>query len=230
MKRESELVEYMGKQFHLTEEQRRKLDNTRGEYEPNKQRVSHDQFMLLEMAMAGIDVLIRACGDDPDRDGLEETPFRVVKAFMEHTKGYAENPADHLDKTFLVDHQELIMVRDIEFHSMCEHHFAPFYGKAHVGYIPGKNITGLSKVARMVDGYAKRFQVQERLTNQIADAMDQVLGAYGVMVVVEAKHMCMGSRGILKHQASTSTSAVRGVFRDSPTSRNEFLQLLNHSG
>lgn len=214
----------------LNKEQMQKIVSTRRSMDLTIEPVTAEQLGLLEISMAGIHALIRACGDDPTRDGLQETPFRVVKAFMEYTKGYTENPADHLKKTFLVDHQELIMVRDIEFYSMCEHHFAPFYGTAHVGYVPGVNITGLSKIARMVDGYAKRFQVQERLTNQIADAMDQALGAYGVMVVVEAKHMCMCSRGIQKQNSSTTTSAVRGLFRDSTTARDEFLQLLSRNG
>ena len=114
---------------------------------------------------------IKLCGDDPERDGLQESPMRVLKAFLEYTEGYHEDPKKHLEKVFDVDHQELILVRDIEFYSMCEHHFAPFYGVAHVGYIPNEKITGLSKIGRMVEGYAKRFQVQERLTNQIAEAM-----------------------------------------------------------
>ena len=119
--------------------------------------------------------LIKLCGDDPERDGLQESPMRVLKAFLEYTEGYHEDPKKHLEKVFDVDHQELILVKDIEFYSMCEHHFAPFYGVAHVGYIPNEKITGLSKIGRMVEGYAKRFQVQERLTNQIAEAMEEVL-------------------------------------------------------
>jgi GTP cyclohydrolase I len=225
-----DLVDYLGREYSLSIEQKRKIANTRGVYEPGKQLVTDEQLMLLEMGMAGIDALIKACGDDPERDGLQDTPFRVVKAFMEYTKGYEEDPAKHLEKTFDVQHQELIMVRDIEFYSMCEHHFAPFFGKAHVGYIPQEGITGLSKVARMVDGYARRFQVQERLTNEIADAMHNTLKPYGVMVVVEAKHMCMCSRGIGKQDSSTTTSSVRGLFRDSSTARNEFLQLLSRNG
>ena len=148
--------------------------------------------------MDAIKELIKLCGDDPERDGLEETPMRVLKAFLEYTEGYNEDPKKHLEKVFDVDHEELILVRDIEFYSMCEHHFAPFYGVAHVGYIPNEKITGLSKVGRMVEGYAKRFQVQERLTNQIAEAMDEILQPKGTMVVVEAKHMCMCSRGVKK--------------------------------
>ena len=186
----------------------------------------NDFTVSITKALNGIHNLIEACGDDPERDGLQETPFRVVKAFLEYTEGYRESPGDHLTKTFEVDHQELILVKDIEFHSMCEHHFAPFFGVAHVGYIPGEHITGLSKIARMVDGYAKRFQVQERLTTQIADAMERVLQPKGVMVVVEAKHMCMCSRGIKKAGASTTTSSVRGVFLEEADARAEFLSLI----
>lgn len=174
--------------------------------------------------------LILLCGDDPDRDGLQETPFRVLKAFLEYTEGYREDPKAHLEKTFAVDHQELVLVRDIEFHSVCEHHFAPFFGVAHVGYIPDEKITGLSKIARMVEGYAKRFQVQERLTSQIAEAIEQVLHPKGTMVVVEAKHMCMCGRGIKKTTAATTTSSVRGVFANKADARAEFLSLLNRPG
>lgn len=171
--------------------------------------------------------LIELCGDDPDRDGLQETPQRVLKAFLEYTEGYKEDPKDHLRKVFDVSHHELVLVKDIEFHSMCEHHFAPFYGVVHVGYLPGQKVTGLSKIARMVEGYAKRFQVQETLTNQIADALEEVLDPRGAMVVIEAKHMCMCGRGIKKTNSKTTTTATRGVFRDHADARMEFLTLLN---
>ena len=176
--------------------------------------------------MDGIRDLLHLCGDDPDRDGLKETPFRVVKAFLEYTEGYRIEPESHLEKTFDVNCKELVLVRDIEFHSMCEHHLAPFFGVAHVGYIPNEHITGLSKIARMVEGFARRFQVQERLTAQIADAMEKVLQPKGVMVVVEAKHMCMCGRGIRKPGSVTTTSAVRGVHLHEPDARAEFLSLL----
>lgn len=176
--------------------------------------------------MEGVKDLIELCGDDPERDGLQETPYRVLKAFLEYTEGYRENPKTHLEKTFDVDHQELVLVKDIEFHSVCEHHFAPFFGVAHVGYIPNKKITGLSKIARMVEGYSKRFQVQERLTTQIASAIEEVLEAKGTMVVIESKHMCMCGRGIKKSSASTTTSSVRGVFATNSDARAEFLSLL----
>lgn len=176
--------------------------------------------------MEGVKNLIELCGDDPNRDGLQETPQRVLKAFLEYTEGYREDPKIHLEKSFDVDHQELVLVKDIEFYSICEHHFAPFFGVAHVGYIPNEKITGLSKIARMVEGYAKRFQVQERLTTQIADALKTVLEPQGTMVVVEAKHMCMCGRGIKKSNASTTTSSVRGIFADKSDARAEFLTLI----
>lgn len=177
--------------------------------------------------MEGVKDLIELCGDDPDRDGLQETPYRVFKAFLEYTEGYREDPKIHLEKTFDVDHQELVLVKDIEFHSVCEHHFAPFFGVAHVGYIPNEKITGLSKIARMVEGYAKRFQVQERLTTQISEAIEEVLEPKGTMVVIEAKHMCMCGRGIKKTSASTTTSSVRGIFAEQSEVRAEFLSLLH---
>ncbi|MTT30545.1 GTP cyclohydrolase I FolE [Terrilactibacillus sp. BCM23-1] len=170
--------------------------------------------------------LIELCGDDPNRNGLQETPYRVLKAFFEYTEGYREDPKLHLEKTFDVNHKELVIVKDIEFYSICEHHFAPFFGVAHVGYIPNQKVTGLSKIARMVEGYAKRFQVQERLTTQISEAIEEVLEPKGTMVVVEAKHMCMCGRGIKKSRASTTTSSVRGIFADKPEARAEFLSLL----
>lgn len=177
--------------------------------------------------MNAITDLIKLCGDDPKRQGFDETPFRVLKAHLEYTEGYREDPKDHLRKFFDVDHQELVIVKDIEFYSLCEHHFAPFFGVAHVGYIPHGKITGLSKIGRMVDGYAKRFQVQERLTNQIADAMDEVLNPLGVMVVLEGKHMCMCGRGVKKKDSTTTTNATRGVFVKEPSIRHEFLSLLH---
>jgi GTP cyclohydrolase I len=193
----------------------------------NKNLIENGKFGQAARIMEGIRDLIELCGDDPERDGLQETPYRVLKAFLEYTEGYRDNPESHLHKTFDVDHQELVLVKDIEFHSVCEHHFAPFFGVAHVGYIPKEKITGLSKIARMVEGYAKRFQVQERLTAQIANAVEKVIEPAGTMVVVEAKHMCMCGRGIKKSSASTTTSAVRGTFEHKSDARAEFLSLLN---
>lgn len=177
--------------------------------------------------MEAVQDLIKLCGDDPERAGFEETPLRVLKAHLEYTEGYREDPKEHLRKVFDVDHNELVIVRDIDFVSLCEHHFAPFFGVAHVGYIPNGKITGLSKIGRMVDGYAKRFQVQERLTNQIATAMDEVLNPEGVMVVVEGKHMCMCGRGVKKKDSTTTTTASKGLFAKNVQSRMEFMDLLN---
>ena len=207
--------------FSLSKEQEKKLAGVLGK------TPREIDFGPVDAAYAGFENLIKLCGDDPDRNGLQDTPFRVIKAFAEYSEGYREDPSLHLEKTFEVDHHELVMVKDIEFHSMCEHHFAPFHGVAHVGYIPRERITGLSKIARVVDGYAKRFQVQERLTNQIADALVNKLDPIGAMVVIEAKHMCMCGRGIKKSGASTTTSAVRGAFKKETAARAEFLSLMN---
>jgi len=177
--------------------------------------------------MNAIKGLIEVCGDDPEREGLQETPFRVLKAFLEYTEGYQENPKTYLEKQFDVDHDDLIIVKDIDFNSTCEHHFASIFGKAHVGYIPNGKITGLSKIARMVDGYAKRFQVQERLTNQIAGAMEEVLKPEGVMVVIEATHMCMCGRGVKKKDSLTVTTSSRGIFSKDFNRRKEFMSLLD---
>jgi GTP cyclohydrolase IA len=186
-----------------------------------------EKIIQAKQVMDGLKELIELCGDDPTRDGLIETPQRVLKAFLEYTEGYQEDPKDHLKKVFDVAHRELVLVKNIEFHSMCEHHFAPFFGVAHVGYIPDKKVTGLSKIGRMVEGYAKRFQVQETLTNQIADAIEEILQPQGTMVVIEAKHMCMCGRGIRKTNSETTTTAVRGIFEQRSDARLEFLTLLN---
>lgn len=184
-----------------------------------------EQFLELEETLK---TLIDFCGDDPNRSGLEETPYRNIKAFLEYTTGYHEDPKAHLEKIFDVPHKELVLVKDIQFYSLCEHHFAPFYGVVHVGYIPNEKVTGLSKIARMVEGYARRFQVQERLTSQITEAIEEVLKPSGTMVVIEAKHMCISSRGIKKHAAETITSAVRGSFAEQASAREEFLSLIKN--
>lgn len=176
--------------------------------------------------MESLKTLIDLCGDDPTRDGLEETPYRVLKAYLEYTEGYREDPREHLKKTFDMSHKELVLVKDIEFYSMCEHHFAPFFGVVHIGYIPNEKVTGLSKFARTVEGFAKRFQVQERLTTQITEAIEEVLEPDGTMVVIEAKHMCMCGRGVKKTHAATVTSSVRGVFSEQYHTRAEFLSLI----
>jgi GTP cyclohydrolase I len=178
-------------------------------------------------AVVGFEALIRVCDPDPNRDGLKETPFRVLKAFLEYTKGYWEDPEAILGKSFDVVYDELVLIKDIPFNSMCEHHFAPFFGVAHVAYIPEKNvITGLSKFARLVDAYAHRFQVQERLTAQIADTIERVLSPLGVAVIIEAEHYCMCGRGIKKQGAKTVTSSMRGAFRTTDAARAELMQLI----
>jgi GTP cyclohydrolase I len=173
--------------------------------------------------------LLLALGEDPGRDGLVKTPVRVARMYEELFAGFAENPADHLEVTFAADHDEMVMVRDIPFASLCEHHLIPFIGKAHVAYIPGEDgrITGLSKLARLVDGYAKRLQVQERMTTEIADAIEAALGPRGVLVVVDAEHLCMSMRGVKKSGTSTITSAVRGLFRSDAATRMEAMQFVS---
>ncbi len=172
--------------------------------------------------------LLEALGEDPARDGLVKTPHRVAKMYAELFTGLGENPADHLEVTFAAEHDEMVMVRDIPFASLCEHHLIPFIGKAHVAYIPGEDgrITGLSKLARLVDGYAKRLQVQERMTTEIADAIEHALDPRGVLVVVEAEHLCMSMRGVKKSGTSTVTSAVRGLFRSDASTRMEAMQFV----
>ncbi|QGN58380.1 GTP cyclohydrolase I FolE [Nostocoides sp. HKS02] len=178
-------------------------------------------------AEAAVRELLLAVGEDPDREGLVETPARVARAYGEFFAGLALDAADVLSKTFEIEHEEMILVRDIEVYSMCEHHLVPFHGVAHVGYIPGKDgrVTGLSKLARLVEMYARRPQVQERLTTQVADAIVTHLGAQGVIVVVECEHLCMSMRGIRKPGSRTITSAVRGQLRD-PATRAEAMSLL----
>lgn len=176
---------------------------------------------------AAIRQLLVAIGEDPDRDGLRDTPERIARSCEELFSGLNEDPAKHLEKVFDVGHQEMVLVRDIPMYSMCEHHLLPFHGVAHVGYIPAADgkVTGLSKLARLVEGFARRPQVQERLTSQVADAIAERLGASGVIVVVEAEHMCMAMRGVQKPGARTVTSAVRGTMRDSAT-RAEAMSLI----
>jgi GTP cyclohydrolase I len=173
--------------------------------------------------------LLAAIGEDPDRDGLVKTPSRVAHMYEELIAGLDESPADHLEVTFAVDHDEMVMVRDIPFASLCEHHLVPFVGRAHVAYIPGNagRITGLSKFARLVDGYARRLQVQERMTTQIAEAVERVLAPKGVLVVVEAEHLCMSMRGVKKPGTLTITSAVRGLFRTDSATRAEAMQFVH---
>ena len=173
--------------------------------------------------------LLAAVGEDPDREGLAATPRRVAAMYAELFAGTDDDPGRYLTVTFAAEHDEMVMVRDIPFASLCEHHMVPFMGKVHVGYIPGDDgrVTGLSKLARLVDGYAHRLQVQERMTTQIADTMEKVLAPRGVLVVVEAEHLCMSMRGVKKPGTLTITSAVRGLFRDDPRTRAEAMEFVH---
>ena len=178
-------------------------------------------------AAAAIRELLIAVGEDPDRDGLRDTPGRVARSYREMFAGLRQTPEEVLSTTFDLGHDEMVLVKDIELYSSCEHHLVPFHGVAHVGYIPSMDgrITGLSKLARLVDVYAKRPQVQERLTTQVADALVRILEPRGVIVVVECEHLCMSMRGIRKPGAKTVTSAVRGMLR-SPATRAEAMSLI----
>jgi GTP cyclohydrolase I len=172
--------------------------------------------------------ILLAIGEDPDRDGLRDTPARVARAYAEQFAGLRQRPEDVLSVVFDANHDEMVLVRDIEVYSTCEHHLTPFHGVAHVGYIPNARgqITGLSKIARLVDIFARRPQVQERLTVQIAEAMERILQPRGVIVVVDCEHLCMSMRGVRKPGARTVTSAVRGVFRSDERTRAEALRLI----
>jgi GTP cyclohydrolase I len=178
-------------------------------------------------AAAAVRELLLALGEDPDREGLKETPARVARAFKENFEGLWKSPEEVLTTTFDIGHEELVIIRDIEVFSHCEHHLTPFHGVAHVGYIPRGKITGLSKVARLVDLFARRPQVQERLTTQIADALVEILNPMGVIVIIDCEHLCMSMRGVRKSRARTTTSAVRGVLRDSAT-RAEAISLITN--
>ena len=185
------------------------------------------EFDLSRIEKAVREILL-AIGEDPDRDGLQDTPSRVARAYAEQFAGLRQTPEDVLTTVFDAEHDEIVLVKDIEVYSSCEHHLVPFHGVAHVGYIPNEKgqITGLSKLARLVDVYARRPQVQERLTTQIADALDRILCPRGVIVVVEAEHLCMTMRGVRKPGARTVTSAVRGAFRTSDRTRAEAMSLI----
>jgi GTP cyclohydrolase IA len=184
--------------------------------------IDHDR---IERAVR--EILI-AIGEDPDRDGLTDTPARVARSYAEQFAGMRQRPEEVLTTVFDAEHDEMVLVRDIEVYSTCEHHLVPFFGFAHIGYIPNEKgqITGLSKLARLVDLYARRPQVQERMTSQIADALMGVLEPRGVIVVIEAEHLCMAMRGVRKPGAKTVTSAVRGMFRDSDRTRAEAMSLM----
>jgi GTP cyclohydrolase I len=174
--------------------------------------------------------LLLRIGEDPSRDGLAETPERVEKAMLFLTQGYAMDVATALNGAlFEVDYDEMVMVKDVEFYSMCEHHLLPFFGKVHVAYVPRGRVIGLSKIPRLVEMFSRRLQVQERMTTQIADAIVEAIAPQGVGVIVEAQHLCMMMRGVEKQHSATVTSAMRGVFKTQTQTRNEFLSLVRHS-
>ena len=180
---------------------------------------------------AAVREILFSIGEDPERDGLKNPPARVARLYEEICGGLHEDPSKHLETTFQVDHDEIVVVRDVPIYSICEHHLIPFFGHAHIGYLPrpGGRLTGLSKLARLVDGYARRPQVQERLTGEVADALEAKLQPLGAIVVIEAEHLCMSMRGIKKPGAKTVTSSVRGLFREDPKSRAEVMNLIRSS-
>jgi GTP cyclohydrolase I len=172
--------------------------------------------------------ILRLLGEDPEREGLLKTPERVAKAMSFITKGYTEDPIEILKSAlFKEEYKQMVLVKDIELYSICEHHMLPFYGKAHVAYIPNGQITGLSKIARVVECFARRLQVQERLTVQIRDSIQEALNPMGVAVVIEASHMCMQMRGVEKQSSATTTSAFTGIFLSDPRTREEFMSLIS---
>jgi GTP cyclohydrolase I len=191
-----------------------------------------DSPMDLDRIAKAVREILEAIGEDPDRDGLVDTPERVARMYAEICSGLHEDPGQHLTVTFDAGHDEMVLVRDIPIYSLCEHHMLPFIGHAHVAYIPGRDgrITGLSKVARLVEGFSRRLQVQEKLTVQIADAMEATLEPRGVMVVLEAEHLCMSMRGVQKSGSTTVTSAVRGLFRQNIATREEAMRFLVKRG
>lgn len=199
------------------------VDNGIPEAHPQMPTVTEDQ------AREAVEVLLRWAGEDPGREGLRDTPGRVVRAYRDWFSGYLTDPADYLRRTFeeVEGYDEMIVLRDIEFESHCEHHMAPIIGRAHVGYLPTNKVVGISKLARVVDGYARRFQVQEKLTAQIARCINDVLKPRGVGVVINAIHQCMSTRGVHKRGVSMITSKMLGNFREDARTRNEFLRFID---
>jgi GTP cyclohydrolase IA len=197
------------------------------EVEENRARVLA-QRPTHEEAKEAVRTLIRWAGDDPDREGLLGTPDRVVRSYEEFFAGYSDDPIEVLGRTFeeTAGYDELVVLTDIRLESHCEHHMVPIIGKAHVGYLPDRRVVGISKLARVVDLYARRLQIQEKLTVQIADTIQRVLQPQGVAVVIEAAHQCMTTRGVHKHDVTMTTSRMIGVFRDNPATRREFLALI----
>jgi len=188
---------------------------------------SHSARVRHQALAAGVEEMLRLLGEDPEREGLARTPHRVADSLRFLTSGYAQSLDDVVGHAvFAEPYEEMVLVKDIELYSLCEHHLLPFFGKAHVAYLPNGHILGLSKLARLVDIFARRLQVQERLTTQIAEAVDEVLQPHGVAVVIEAAHLCMMMRGIQKQNSQTVTSCMLGSFRDDEKSRAEFLELI----
>ena len=183
-----------------------------------------------EEAEAAVETLLRWAGDDPTREGLIETPARVARAFEDWFSGYNEDPEDYMKRTFeeVEGYDEMIVLRDISFESHCEHHLAPIIGKAHVGYLPSKKVVGISKLARVVEAYARRLQVQEKMNAQIANTIQNILEPKGVAVVIEARHQCMTTRGVHKTGVTMVTSTMLGAFRDDPMTRREFLHIIGN--
>jgi GTP cyclohydrolase I len=202
---------------------RKSADNGIPEAHAQMPTVTEDQ------AREAVEVLLRWAGEDPQREGLRDTPSRVVRAYRDWFSGYLSDPADYLRRTFeeVEGYDEMIVLRDIEFESHCEHHMAPIIGRAHVGYLPTNKVVGISKLARVVDGYARRFQVQEKLTAQIARCINDVLKPRGVGVVINAIHQCMSTRGVHKRGVSMITSKMLGNFREDARTRNEFLRFID---
>lgn len=203
-----------------------------GRSQVTKDSPSYENRPSREEAEAAVRTLLRWTGDDPDREGLRETPKRVAQAFGEWFGGYDVDPQDYLNRTFeeVDGYDEIVVLRDIDFVSHCEHHLAPIIGKAHVAYLPDRRVVGISKLARVVEGYARRLQIQERLTSQIAKAVETTLQPRGVGVVIEATHQCMTTRGVRKEGVSMVTSCVLGSIRSDRRTRQEFLRLIGHGG
>jgi GTP cyclohydrolase I len=205
----------------------------RGAAQPDESKFQMGKIHKLKpsktQAEQAVRTLLSWAGDDPDRQGLKDTPGRVARAYKEWFKGYGEDPEALLRRTFdeTGGYDEIVTLRDIPFESFCEHHLAPITGFAHVGYLPNGRVVGISKLARVVDAYAKRLQIQERLTTQIADAIDKVLQPHGVAVVIKATHGCMTTRGVHKHGVTLVTSRMLGVFRDNASTRHEFMTSLD---
>ncbi len=199
---------------------------------PTKPRRETPSDVTQRQAEQAVRTLLRWAGEDPDREGLRDTPTRVVRAYRDWFSGYLSDPADYLRRTFeeVEGYDEMIVLRGIEFESHCEHHMAPIIGRAHVGYLPTNKVVGISKLARVVDGYARRFQVQEKLTAQIANCIESVLKPRGVAVVIDAVHQCMTTRGVHKRGVAMVTSKMLGAFREDARTRAEFLRFVDGNG